>query len=321
MLTALKFVQGAVARKDFQPALTHFRIKDGRVIGYDGLIALSSPIDLDIEASPKAVPFIKAIERCEDTTAMHMTTGQKLSLRSGAFRAYVECAEETEILDGIEPEGEDVAVPANLMTAIRAMAPFISEDASRPWSMGLLLREDSVWATNNIILAQYYVGEQMPEVNLPSAAVAELLRIKEVPVKIQLAKNTATFHYADGRWLRTQLLSSDWPQVAGLLDRGFEETVLAPVPEGLYEAVEKLVPFVGEEGRIIFRDGKIQTSYHDEEGASWEVVGIPDRGAYHYKQLRLLQGAVQKIDFSKHPQPCPFVGENMRGIFLGMVDA
>jgi hypothetical protein len=32
MLDALKFVKGAVAKKDFVPELTHFRITGGRVV-------------------------------------------------------------------------------------------------------------------------------------------------------------------------------------------------------------------------------------------------------------------------------------------------
>ena len=56
MLAALKFVQGAVARRDFVPALTHFYIADGFVKGYNGRIAICAPIDVDLVATPKAAP-------------------------------------------------------------------------------------------------------------------------------------------------------------------------------------------------------------------------------------------------------------------------
>ena len=44
MLKALKFVQGAVSKKDLVPALTHFRIENGTVRSYNGMLALCTPI-------------------------------------------------------------------------------------------------------------------------------------------------------------------------------------------------------------------------------------------------------------------------------------
>ena len=67
MLEVLKFVKGAVGKKDYVPALTHFQIADGRITGFNGKISLSSPIALDLECCPKAIPFVKAIEACTDT--------------------------------------------------------------------------------------------------------------------------------------------------------------------------------------------------------------------------------------------------------------
>lgn len=94
MIEALKFVRGAVAKKDFVPALTHFRIENGSIKGYNGTIGLCSPIALDLDASPKALPFIKAIETCRDTVSMHLTGAGRLAVKSGKFRAYVECTPE-----------------------------------------------------------------------------------------------------------------------------------------------------------------------------------------------------------------------------------
>jgi hypothetical protein len=318
MLSNLKFVQGAVAVKDYQPALMHFRIREGRVTGYNGTVALSSPIDLDITASPRAKPFVKAIERCEDeTTVIHLTPAGKLSLRSGGFKAFIECTEDSEILDMIIPEGREVEVADGFIEAMKALSPFIGTDASRPWSSGVLLRGYSAYATNNIIVAEYWLGQGMPEINLPSAAIAELVRIKEMPQKILMSKNSVTFFFSQDRWMRTQLLGSDWPDVAPLLNK---ESNMEPFPEQLFDAVEKLTPFIGEEGRIYFRDGFISTSPEDGAGASIEIEGLPSYGAYHFRHLMSLKGIAEQIDFTQHPQPCSFAGSRLRGIILGMRD-
>ena len=54
LLDALKFVQGSVAKKELQEGLTHFRIVDGTVRGFNGTISLCSPVPLNIDCTPKA---------------------------------------------------------------------------------------------------------------------------------------------------------------------------------------------------------------------------------------------------------------------------
>lgn len=48
MLKDLKFVQGAVAKKDLLPAMTHFRIENGHVRSFNGQMAISSPVAFDL---------------------------------------------------------------------------------------------------------------------------------------------------------------------------------------------------------------------------------------------------------------------------------
>ena len=317
MIEALKFVRGAVAKKDYQPVLTHFRIKDGRVTGYNGIVALSSPIDIDLDATPKEKPFVQAIERCKGTTALHMTPGGKLALKSGSFRAFVDCAPDSELLDAIVPVGKEIPVATSLIPAISAISRFIGTDASRPWATGLLFRGFSAYTTNNIIVAEHWIGEGMPEVNLPVAAIAELERIKEEPSSVLMDENSMTFFFSGGRWMRTQILGLDWPDVAPLLN---VESNQKPLPKGFFEAVETLKPFVEEEGRVYFRSGRITTSSEEGAGASVDFEGLPERGAFHINHLLSLDGVAETIDFDKHPLPGPFFGGKTRGILLGMID-
>lgn len=322
MLEALKFVKGAIAKKDFQPALTHFRIGDGQVLGYNGTLALAGPIPLEITALPKALPFVKAIERCTDeTTVVHLSeSGTKLGLKSGRFKAYIDCMDDVSALENIKPEGSEVSIGGNLIEALHVLEPFISNDASRPWSNGILLRGCSAFATNNIIVAEYWLGEQVPEVNLPASAVTELIRINEEPEKILIGERSMTFFFEGQRWMRTQLLSTEWPDLRPVLDAVTDMDYVA-IPEDFFETVETLAPFVGEEGRLYFREGEIRTSPNEGEGASCDIEGLPAVGAFHHKQLALLEARATVIDFTKHPKPCPFQGEMLRGVILGMVDS
>lgn len=314
MLDALKFVQGAVARKDFVPALTHFQIKDGFIRGFNGKIALCAPIDLDLDATPKAAPFIKAIEVCRDTVELSLTPKGRLAIRSGSFRAFIDCLEEEEF-PTVEPEGDEVVPDGGLLDALRVLAPFTAEDASRPWAQGVLFRGPSAFATNNVIAIERWLGYNFPvPINVPKDAIQELLRIGEEPMKLSVSDSSVTFHFSGGRWLRTQTHSLEWPDISRVLD---VEASPKPFPDGFFEAVEDLTPFVDAIGSIYFREDGMSTSHEPGVGASVAIKGLPE-GCFHYKQLEKLNGVATKIDFSLYPKPCPFYGDRLRGVIVGM---
>lgn len=315
MLAELKFVQGAVAKKDLIPALTHFRIEDGHVRSYNGKLALSTPISLDIDCKPKAVPFVKAIQRCEDTVSLSMTPAGRLGIKSGAFRAYIECVEEE--TPHVLPEGEEFDIDGEAMLkALKALSPFIGDDASRPWTNGVLLQDCSAYATNNVILAEYWVGSQFPIVcNIPKDAIRELLRIGEAPERAQSTENSITFHYSDGRWLRSTLLNTKWPDVGKILD---VPGTLAPVDESFYTAIEAVAPFADKLGRVYFEDGTLRTNIEEGEGAIHEVHNMECKGVYQIAMLRLLNGIATSIDLTTYPKASPFMGGMMRGVIIGL---
>lgn len=315
MLAELKFVQGSVAKKDYLPALTHFVIENGMVRGYNGTIALCTPIPFDIACKPKAEPLVRAIGNCTETVRLSMTAGGRLSVRSGAFRALVECAEGP--TPHVLPAGQEAPVNGvALLAALRAVQPFIGEDASRPWCNGVLFRGPSVFATNNVALVEYWAQETLPiTVNIPRVAVKEILRIDEPPLRVQYEETSVTFHYEGNRWLRTHLLPSEWPDLSRVLDCPSNPS---PVPAQLYDGLAVVKPFADKLERVIFRDGSLCTHSTDEEGATYAVEGLPPSGIYNIRMLELLNGTATAVDFTTHPKPCLFFGENIRGAIVGM---
>lgn len=315
MLDALRFVQGAVAKRDFVPALTHFRIASGEVKGYNGAIALRCPIPLDLEATPRALPFIRAIQTCNESTSLHLTPKGKLAVASGRFRAYIDCLNEP--YPSVEPEGARVELSPGLCEAMTTLLPFISEDASRPWSRGLLIQGQSVFATNNVTLVQYWMPDACPVVvNVPRAAVVELVRIGEDPIALQATEANVTFHFSGERWLRTQTYTTEWPNLVPILERD-----LSACPEltsDFWLAVNELAPFVDETGGLYLADGLITTSLVDGEGAQAEVPGLVASGRFNVEYLKLLEGVATHADLVAASSGALFYGESLRGAIAPM---
>ena len=317
MLKELKFVMGAVAKKDFLPALTHFVIEGGKVRGFNGTLALCSPIALDVTCKPKALQLVAAIANCNETVQLTMTPKGRLSIKSGAFKALVDCVEEDTL--HAQPEGDRVELDGTaLLNGLKVLAPFIGDDASRQWSNGVLLSGQSAFATNNVMIAEYWIGAAFPSVvNIPRAAVKEMLRINEAPVYAQMVEgNSITFHYTDGRWLRTQLYVTEWPDLGRVLN---VESKQEPIDERLYAGLKVMKPFVDKMGRIYFEDGMITTHIDpDEADSTYVVPDLHHDGLYNIEMLASLEGVAKSIDFSAYPKACIFMGERLRGALIGM---
>lgn len=313
MLNELKFVQGAVARKDFQPALTHFHIQGGKIQGYNGILSLCSPIALDIDVTPNAVQLVKAVRNCKDTIALSVTSGGRLAIKSGNFKAFVDCYAQG--FPEIRPSGKQITIPPDFLDALKVLEPCIAEDASRQWARGILFRGRSVFATNNVVLLEYFLGTEFPaEINLPQETVRELLRIGELPESALFDEAHITFQYSGDRWLRSQVYSTQWPDVSKVLDR--DGNAVTPVLQAAH--VEELLPFVDEGSRLYLLDGVLATAPVDGAGARIEIPGLLAGGIFNAHMLRLALERAQRIDLAQYPAPCIFYGNKLRGALIGM---
>lgn len=317
MLDALKFVKGAIVKNASTEAATHYHITNGRVKSYNGVIALCSPITLDLTASPEATTFMKAIEACDDTTAIHLTKAGRLSVKSGSFQAYIKCVNSE--LPYIEPEGDVILLDGELLPAVKKLLPFVSTSDANQWARGILFRDQSAFATNNVVLIEHWLPYVFPqEVNVPFEALTELVRIGVEPKQLRVTDRSLTFVYDDDRWLKTSLYDTQWPDIAGVLDNDSEQL---PVTDEFFARIKKLVPFVDRTSNnaLIFTNGTIVgTSNNEESGAQADVSPVAGKGAYNIKHVLLLHPVVNTIDFMRYPQPCLFYGDNIRGAIMGI---
>lgn len=317
ILDALNFVKGSVAAKDLVPELTHLEIKDSRITGFNGTLSLSTPIDIPFDAIPNAVALIKSIMTCTDEVNLSLTKAGKLKLVSGKFVSFIDCLADWNTSAIPEHKEKPITTGASLLPALRELRPFISVDASRPWSRGILLRNGSAFATNNICLVQKHIGSVCPfETVIPAIVVNELLRINEEPERISFDGNTLIFYYANKRWLRAAVLDPTWPDIDSVLTAYVKKGT--ELPELFFETLKQLQPFLDESRSAYFAPGQVSSSPHEEKGVTFELAVAEDM-RFNAEQLLLLEKTANKIDFSSYPEPCGFVGNKLRGVIIGMV--
>jgi len=316
---ALKFVQPALPKTDFHPALRHFKITNGTVQAFNGQFGLCTPINLDLEVYPNGQDFIKAIGACgDDIISLHVANNGKLVLRSGALKVHVSCDDGVTFPD-LTPQGELIPVPTGFLAALAALEPFIKDkNDAHLWATGMLFDGASAYATNNTVLLEYWIGQTLPaRCNIPVAAIREVLRIGEEPESLQFADRRLTFHFSEGRWLTTQLLVAEWPDLSHILNKEDSAPQL-PLPDGFFDALAQLVPFTDEVCRVFFKGDRMATiAGNDVDGATVALSGLPADGCFNAKHILNLQGIIQTIGFSSYPASVVFYGERVRGVIAG----
>lgn len=317
MIDALKFVRGSIGKSKNDFALHHFVIRDQRIRGFNGTFALSSPIPVDIEAQPRADQLIQAIGHCMSGVEMSMTPAKKLRLRSGNFRAFINCHDEP--LPEVLPEGVKTPVDgAALLDAMKKLLPFVGESEHQQWTGGVLFKGKSAFATDNVVLAEVWIGSELRyPANIPAATVKELIRINQVPTHIAQSGNSMTFFYDGDRWLNTRVIVGNFPDLSSLIEHS-KSTAMKPFPKGFWEAVESIESFQDAWGRLFFRDGFARTSMEQDVGALVKLEDFMPEGIFQFEKLKLLKNIATRVDFSKYPANVPWQGNKVRGLIVGM---
>lgn len=317
LLASLKFCQGAVAKKDLVPGMTHFAIEKGFIRAYNGALGLCAPIAFDIDCKPNAAQLVKAISNCssEHVVTISMTANGRLRIQNGPYRALVDCLDEP--TPHVEPEGDRVEFDgAAIRKAFEHLLPFVGNDASRQWTNGVLLHGQSAYATNNVIICQFWLGTAIPRtLNIPSDAIKEFLRVGEDPTFAQVTDSSITFHFPGDRWIRSGLWETKPETILAVLDRcKGEPTDIHPA---FFTGLDTIKAFTDKIGNVYFKDGELRTHLDENVGASYQLENFPYAGCYALEMLQLLDGVAEKIDWSTYPNPVVFHGSMLRGVLAG----
>lgn len=320
MIDLLKVIYGAVATKDIVPVLTNFCLyqslfdKKGRIQGGNGILCIDAPFEHPVaQCAVKASKFLKAIEACNETPAFDITATGRLSVKHGKFKAYLATLPVSDY-PVVSQEGKLIPVKSNFVEVLSKVKPFISEDASRVWSISVLFSAGYIYATNNVIVVRVpYELEYDFDIAIPSDTVNRVLDIAELPSGCYVAETSLTLEY-NKMWLRTQLTNAQWPNVKSFFD-GFKVDVA--VPADLKQAVNTVVGFCSDEKFPVIKLGATVSTDATDSGASIEGFDLP-ASSFHADQLVKVLSVATHIDFSTYPKPCLFKGNGIEGLIVGI---
>jgi hypothetical protein len=298
----------------------HFRIVGGTVQANNGHLAMQAPIQCDLDCTPHAGQFIKAIAACEDVISMSLEAG-RLVIKSGKFKTFVDCCD-NDSFTRFHPSGAMYPIPQPILPALRALLPFVSTDERRPWACGVQFVNNSAIATNSICMVEHWLPLAFPVIaNIPRDAIAELVRLKLEPTAIQANGHAVTFHLPENAWVTCVAMKYEWPDVQTVFARAADysgDYVTAEGLESLLGDVAKLDGFTGELGAVYFHKGQVASVPEGHPGTFIDCPASPGVGVFRADQLAALRGIVDRIGFGAYPAPVPFYGGNLlRGVMSG----
>lgn len=310
-LAALEFV--SLAQKNIGTALqTHCIVKDGWCVASDSVLTMGTPVSEDFASCPQTSRLIAALKRCDDKIAFTQLDTDRLSIKSGKLTVKVPCApiDQMSIL-WADPQIAPLGAP--FVDACKVISHLAADGGQAVHLSSLLGRGQTLRATTGRVLVEYWHGfETPPYWVLPKPAVTALIKSNKELVGMGFNGRSATFHFEDKSWLKTQLFEDRWPNGDSLFDKAPTARTLIPV--GLFEAVDVISEFSNPASKVRFLDNMIELDGLENEHAEYALDGVRPGVMFGLRDLQAISKMTKTLDYVHMDRAALFTHDNLRGL-------
>lgn len=306
LITALKFVSQA-QRKTGNVQQTHCIFKGDMLFAYDGSLAIGVPVKADFDACPHTETLISALSKCgsEFTISVSETN---FVVSAPEFSIEIPTASQTEMAM-VTPDHNIAQVNNAVKFAIVGAAELASETAKFAVAASINLGPGTAIGTNRKLILEIWHGVDLPpNMIIPKRAAATIAKNDAEMIGFGYSGATATFHYADGSFIKTELLNENWPDVSPFLDLPLRN--LWPIPDEFFSALRVVAPF-SDDGLVHFSETEIRCG-----SAVYKIEGLPNGKSYDVKNLLLCEKYAKQFDFETTNGQANFVGDIARGALI-----
>jgi hypothetical protein len=330
-LEALQFVLRSDDR-GLVPAFGCLHFYEGRVQTSSGTITFDAPwpgnpLDVTVPMNP----VIKCLQAApEEKARIVVNKAGNISIKAGDYSSrLVPFLEEFPRAKAPSDWPADVAVSLDaklwngkLLPALELLRPFVSPDATRPWSQYVVLRGGKLFATNNVALARIEITELQSikyDVVFDMDTIDHILRIRDLGhevTSIILSPENLLCEFGDGAWTSYRGRDITWPGTApfdALLGEGKVD-----VPAEMAQKVSTMASIAGTatDGVIYVYEHGAMTQMDNTIARVW--CGAHPRGSYMRSSLQQMLAVADKWSPGEYPSPVQFSGKGVKGILLGM---
>lgn len=294
---------------------THAMIKNGIATSFNTIIACGTTLEEDLECCPQLAMLSEAIDTCgQEHYSITQVTPEKLLVKSDDFQAYIPCLPAI-AMQWAAPDPPQGMVDQRFLTAAKSVAVLAVTKGETVIECSIQLNSNSVIATNRSVIMEAWHGIDFPNgLLIPKGAVNIISKSKKELSSFGFSKETITFFFTDGSWMRSQLFQDRWPPVHQHLN---QPNVCREVPPQLFSAAKKVAPF-SVNGMVYIKDGLISSHPFDrkEEGSSLKLPIGSDHAerSYNINNLSLISKFVTEWDEISKEDGTIFLGDSLRGV-------
>lgn len=309
LLAALKFVSLSQNDSKAETQHTHVLLSNKWAVATNPVFAMGHKIDDDLNVCPHTERLIDALSKCGDTLSVTTLDSGRLSIKSDRFRAIVPCVNAA-LFPPVLPDTPCASLNDALRAGFEAVAGILDNTNARPFATCALLQAGTVVGCDGYSLAEYWHGIDLPPgLLIPKPTITALLKTDKPLAKLGYSSNSVTFYFDDESWISTRVVVTSYPTY----EKIFSAKANAwPVPDGFYTAIKHVSSF-NEQGSVYFNGNSISSHATDDDGATYEIDGIPANQAYNGNFILLFENLATKFDFTTSADKCFFFGENVRG--------
>lgn len=302
----------------------HVMFERGSLRAFNGIIQFQAPSTFD-----KAERFAVSEERLAGALRS-FEPDDDLSMTTSDTHLILKRKRLTVRVRKLDPDTTGINIPSfaapnkagridapDLLAALRAVQPFVSEDATRPWSVSALLRGGEVFATNNHSLVRAKTGLPKDVVAVVPAEMVRFLCALPVIEWVCISPHDIILG-GEGAGYRSPLVQAEWPEHDGLLATFFGKfpKKLPAIDPELTKATKTISKLTDQ--FVTLNDttlGGKTTSIESE----YELEVAGGKGTYLAKQLVLMGQLATHLDFSGWPGFIYFANERIKGVHRGAV--
>lgn len=307
---ACKVCESGAALERFR----HIVFSDGQVRAFNGLVSLQAPFDAGGEEfAVNEDRLARALDACAGDELKITFNDKLLVFKQNKLTIRVRKLDATPVYNPrLTLPGKDARMDAKgVQEALRTVAPFISADASRPWSVSVLVKDGHAWATNNLSLVRSPVPDKSMALRIPSAAALLLLELPALDwiardgnlIYVGCKRTALSFPEAAGEWPDTAKFFAGQPKQLPKLDDELQKAA---------KTVEKFA-----DRFVTLNASSVETKTNTLE-SEYEVQVKKGTGTYSARLLSLILSHATHADFSSFPKPIFFAGEGLEGTAVGV---
>lgn len=315
---ALTFVSAGVQEKK-ETYKEHARIVNGYIVTFNGMLCVGHPIEENELAvvCPHIPTLISAINKSGKKLSLTVNDKGHLSVTGENLRAIVPCIPAID-MPSVMPDIKVAVLTDAIKDGFKALLPLVGEDGTQAIDYSLLLRANTVVATNRGVMFEYWHG-----IDLPPGLALFKESVKAVATAGEKLEGfgwtpgrSVTFWFEGGAFIQTMLVAEQWPDV----DRVFNGTVGEPVdlPAGFFDGIDAVASF-SKDGGIHFDTDKVRSGFanYGEDGpvygATYDVPGMVGKHVFSASDLKLIKPVCAQIDYWSDENRALFFGPIANG--------